>query len=68
MHSATKYMNGHSDVVMGLLTVKSEELKQKLHFVQYAVGGVPSAFDCYLGTPNFWHLTTVYGLHWRLYK
>jgi len=48
MHSATKYMNGHSDVVMGLLTCKSEEIKQKLFFVQYAVGGVPSAFDCYL--------------------
>jgi len=48
MHSATKYMNGHSDVVMGLLTVKTEEMKQKLHFVQYAIGGVPSAFDCFL--------------------
>jgi len=49
MHSATKYMNGHSDVIMGLLTCNSEEIKQKLFFVQYAVGGVPSPFDCYLG-------------------
>lgn len=48
MHSATKYMNGHSDVIMGLLTCNSEEIKQKLFFVQYAVGGVPSPFDCYL--------------------
>merc|ERR1712193_126379 len=48
MHSATKYMNGHSDVVMGLVIVKSDALKQKLFFIQYAVGAVPSAFDCYL--------------------
>lgn len=48
MHSATKYMNGHSDVVMGLLTCKTEEVKQKLFFVQYAVGAVPSPFDCFL--------------------
>ena len=48
MHSATKYMNGHSDVVMGLVIVKSDELKKKLFFVQYAVGAVPSAFDCFL--------------------
>jgi len=48
MHSATKYMNGHSDVIMGVLTCKSEEIKQKLCFVQYAVGGVPSPFDCFL--------------------
>merc|ERR1712106_337723 len=48
MHSATKYMNGHSDVVMGLVVVKSDALKEKLFFVQYAVGAVPSAFDCYL--------------------
>ena len=41
-------MNGHSDVVMGLVIVKSDELKQKLFFIQYAVGAVPSAFDCYL--------------------
>ena len=48
MHSATKYMNGHSDVVMGLVIVNSDELKKKLFFVQYAVGAVPSAFDCFL--------------------
>ena len=48
MHSATKYMNGHSDVVMGLVIVKCDALKKKLFFVQYAVGAVPSAFDCYL--------------------
>lgn len=48
MHSATKYMNGHSDVIMGLLTCKKEWIKKKLEFVQYAVGAVPSPFDCFL--------------------
>jgi len=48
MHSATKYMNGHSDVVMGLVICRSAELKQKLTFIQYAVGAVPSPFDCFL--------------------
>ncbi|CAG5112763.1 Oidioi.mRNA.OKI2018_I69.chr2.g6943.t1.cds [Oikopleura dioica] len=48
MHSATKYMNGHSDVVMGLLAMKSDELKKKLMFAQFAIGAVPSPFDCYL--------------------
>jgi len=47
-HSATKYMNGHSDVVMGLVITKTKELHEKLYFTQYAVGAVPSPFDCYL--------------------
>uniref|UniRef100_F6UMT8 Cystathionine gamma-lyase n=3 Tax=Ciona intestinalis TaxID=7719 RepID=F6UMT8_CIOIN len=47
-HSATKYMNGHSDVVMGLITTSNDELYKKLQFLQYATGPVPSAFDCYL--------------------
>ena len=41
-------MNGHSDVVMGLLAMKSDELKKKLMFAQFAIGAVPSPFDCYL--------------------
>jgi cystathionine gamma-lyase len=47
-HSATKYMNGHSDVVMGLVITKTADLHEKLYFTQYAVGAVPSPFDCYL--------------------
>jgi len=47
-HSATKYMNGHSDVVMGLVVTKTKELHDKLYFTQYAVGAVPSPFDCYM--------------------
>ncbi|CAO1433805.1 unnamed protein product [Diamesa hyperborea] len=48
MYSLTKYMNGHSDVVMGSLSTSNEELYQKLKFYQNAAGIVPSPFDCYL--------------------
>lgn len=48
MYSATKYMNGHSDVVMGLASVNRDDLNERLRFLQNAIGGVPSPFDCYL--------------------
>lgn len=48
LHSLTKYMNGHSDVVMGCLMMNSEEHYKQLSFLQYAIGAVPSPFDCYL--------------------
>ncbi|XP_036378563.1 cystathionine gamma-lyase-like [Megalops cyprinoides] len=48
MYSATKYMNGHSDVVMGLVSVNREDLHERLKFLQNAIGAVPSPFDCYL--------------------
>ncbi|XP_047231710.1 cystathionine gamma-lyase [Girardinichthys multiradiatus] len=48
MYSATKYMNGHSDVVMGLVSLNREDLNEQLRFLQNAIGGVPSPFDCYL--------------------
>ncbi|XP_077462601.1 cystathionine gamma-lyase-like isoform X1 [Stigmatopora argus] len=48
MYSATKYMNGHSDVVMGLMSVNKENLYDRLKFLQNALGCVPSPFDCYL--------------------
>uniref|UniRef100_A0A8C8HFQ0 Cystathionine gamma-lyase n=1 Tax=Oncorhynchus tshawytscha TaxID=74940 RepID=A0A8C8HFQ0_ONCTS len=48
MYSATKYMNGHSDVVMGLVSVNREDLYDRLRFLQNALGAVPSPFDCYL--------------------
>ncbi|EDW73846.1 uncharacterized protein Dwil_GK19674 [Drosophila willistoni] len=46
-YSLTKYMNGHTDVVMGGITMNSEKLYEKLKFLQNAVGIVPSPFDCY---------------------
>jgi cystathionine beta-lyase/cystathionine gamma-synthase len=48
MHSLTKYMAGHSDVVMGALIVKDDELHQKLAFVQNASGATPGPQDCFL--------------------
>uniref|UniRef100_A0A8C3QUQ8 Cystathionine gamma-lyase n=1 Tax=Cyanoderma ruficeps TaxID=181631 RepID=A0A8C3QUQ8_9PASS len=48
MSSATKYMNGHSDVLMGVISVNDEDLYNQLKFLQSALGAVPSPFDCYM--------------------
>jgi cystathionine gamma-lyase len=48
VHSTTKYLNGHSDVVGGAVLTSDTGLAEKLHFIQKAVGGIPSPFDCYL--------------------
>jgi cystathionine beta-lyase/cystathionine gamma-synthase len=48
LHSATKYLNGHSDVVGGALVLRDDKLFERLKFLQNAMGAVPSPFDCYL--------------------
>jgi cystathionine gamma-synthase len=48
VHSATKYLGGHSDVVGGAIVVRDEELHERVRFVQNAVGAVPGPFDCFL--------------------
>ncbi|KAA0151521.1 hypothetical protein FNF29_04444 [Cafeteria roenbergensis] len=48
MNSVTKFINGHSDVVMGVVTVKCDELNEKLRFIQNGVGAVPGPHDSYL--------------------
>lgn len=48
VHSTTKYLNGHSDVVGGAVLTSDAETAEKLHFLQKSVGGVPSPFDCYM--------------------
>ncbi|XP_058129841.1 cystathionine gamma-lyase isoform X2 [Anopheles ziemanni] len=48
MYSLTKYMNGHSDVIMGAMVTNDEQVYEKLKFLQNATGIVPSPFDCYL--------------------
>lgn len=48
IHSATKYLGGHSDLVAGLVVVKEQELWDKLHFIQNATGGVLAPFDSFL--------------------
>lgn len=48
MHSVTKYLGGHSDVVMGALATNNKELYDRLYFYLYAVGPATSPMDCYL--------------------
>jgi cystathionine gamma-lyase len=48
LHSCTKYLNGHSDAVMGALALNSKELHTQLKYLQNAIGAVPSPFDCFL--------------------
>ena len=48
VHSATKYLGGHSDVMGGALMTNDTELEKRLRFHQNAVGAVPSPFDCWL--------------------
>ena len=48
MHSATKYLGGHSDVIAGALIAKTPEFGEKLHFIQFASGGILGPHDSYL--------------------
>jgi len=48
LHSTTKYVNGHSDMVGGMLVTSSDELHERLRFLQNAAGGVPGPWDCWL--------------------
>jgi len=48
LHSQTKYINGHSDVIGGILVTNDEKIHERLRYVQNAVGAVPSPFDCWL--------------------
>ena len=48
LHSATKYLGGHSDVVMGAVVTSDTELADRLYYIQNAVGAVPGPQDCFL--------------------
>lgn len=48
VHSATKYLAGHSDVILGAVVTADKELGEKLHFIQNATGAVPGPQDCFL--------------------
>ncbi|HEX8083848.1 MAG TPA: PLP-dependent transferase [Solirubrobacteraceae bacterium] len=48
MHSTTKYLGGHSDVIGGALVVRHAALHEQVRFVQMSVGAVPGPFDCFL--------------------
>jgi cystathionine gamma-synthase len=47
-HSATKYLSGHSDTVLGVAVTSSDEVAARLRFLQNAMGAVPGPFDCFL--------------------
>jgi cystathionine gamma-lyase len=48
IHSVTKYINGHSDVVGGAIMMQRDDLHERLKFLQNAIGGVPGPMDCFL--------------------
>ncbi|MBL7733387.1 MAG: cystathionine gamma-synthase [Chitinophagaceae bacterium] len=48
MHSATKYLGGHSDVIQGALMMNDKDLREKLYFIQKSCGAVPGPMDCFL--------------------
>ena len=48
MHSATKYLSGHSDVILGALIVNDSELAERLYFIQNSCGAVPGPMDSFL--------------------
>src|SRR6202008_3736764 len=48
VHSTTKYLGGHSDVVGGAVIARDEQAYEQLRFVQNAMGAVPGPFDCFL--------------------
>ncbi|MEX0979868.1 MAG: PLP-dependent aspartate aminotransferase family protein [Gemmatimonadota bacterium] len=48
MHSTTKYLNGHSDIIGGMLALKDAELAEELRFVRKSTGAVPGPMDCWL--------------------
>jgi len=62
MHSATKYLGGHSDLVMGALMVKDAKLAEELHFIQFAAGAIAGPMDSFLA------LRGVKTLHLRMQR
>ena len=48
VHSTTKYLNGHADVVGGAVVTRDDEVRERLSFLQNAIGAVPSPMDCFL--------------------
>jgi len=48
LHSSTKYINGHSDVVSGIVITNDEKIHERLRYIQNAAGAIPGPFDCWL--------------------
>ncbi len=48
IHSTSKYLNGHSDIIGGIVVTSSDEVNSKIRFMQKALGAIPSPFDCWI--------------------
>jgi cystathionine gamma-lyase len=48
LHSTTKYLNGHSDIIGGMIVTSNDKIHERIRYIQNAAGGVPSPFDCWL--------------------
>ncbi|MEJ2616041.1 MAG: PLP-dependent aspartate aminotransferase family protein [Ignavibacteriaceae bacterium] len=48
LHSSTKYINGHSDVIGGIVVTNDDRIHERLRYIQNAAGAIPSPFDCWL--------------------
>ncbi len=48
IHSSSKYLNGHSDVIGGIVVTNSEYFQKRIRFMQRSIGAIPSPFDCWL--------------------
>jgi cystathionine gamma-synthase len=62
-HSATKYLAGHSDTVLGVAVTRNPEIAERLRFLQNAAGGVPGPFDCFLALRGLRTLPLRVGRH-----
>lgn len=62
-HSATKYLAGHSDTVLGVAVTRDEDIAERLHFLQNAAGAVPGPFDCFLALRGLRTLPLRVGRH-----
>ena len=62
MHSTTKYIGGHNQIIGGIIITNDEEIQERMKFVQKTIGAVPSPFDCWLT------LLGVKTLHLRMHR
>jgi len=62
MHSTTKYISGHNQIIGGIIISNDEEIQERMKFVQKTIGAVPSPFDCWLT------LLGVKTLHLRMHR
>jgi cystathionine gamma-synthase len=62
-HSATKYLAGHSDTILGVAVTRDAAVAERLRFLQNAMGGVPGPFDCFLGLRGLQTLPLRVGRH-----